>query len=463
METLARYLTVDEAAESLREIAAELGVGEFARIRNLEYVLPPFELVPLAPRVDLPLPRIAALAMDMDGSSTTTEPLALHALEYMVRRITGRPTAEAWGGLDVRLDHPHVIGSSNFRHTEFLLRRYREHVRPAAFTQAFVEAVCWTLACMYDPQRRRDVAQNARNCGLGPLLDDDEFRRLVRSKTVDLESLPRLVEPFVIRYGPAFHAAHESEQVAAALDVYYMRYHSILQRLQQDEGERVAREIFGAGGRALVEPMPGYDVLLPLVKGWLGDEIDALFEPLRQYLLDHPAVEHGRVELDAARPRLRRLAAHFRARPAKVALVTASIAYEAQACMKEVMRVVAGRVQAWGVPAGSRARLAERLADYRGVFDAFVTASDACEPRLKPHRDLYSLALFRMAIPRAEYGCCLGLEDTEPGIIALRAAGIGCAVALPNRDTSGQDYTAATEVIKGGLPELMLMRNLLLS
>ena len=47
--------------------------------------------------------------------------------------------------------------------------------------------------------------------------------------------------------------------------------------------------------------------------------------------------------------------------------------------------------------------------------------------------------------------------------MSLRAAGIGCAIALPNHDTSGQDYTAATEVVRGGLPELILARNLLLA
>ena len=96
------------------------------------------------------------------------------------------------------------------------------------------------------------------------------------------------------------------------------------------------------------------------------------------------------------------------------------------------------------------------------MFDGLVNASDACEHRLKPHRDLYSLALQQMSIPKKDYGCCVGLEDTEPGIIALRAAGIGCAVALPNRDTSRQDYSAATMVINGGLPELILRHNLLL-
>jgi beta-phosphoglucomutase-like phosphatase (HAD superfamily) len=115
------------------------------------------------------------------------------------------------------------------------------------------------------------------------------------------------------------------------------------------------------------------------------------------------------------------------------------------------------------VPADCRDRVTRQLEDYRAVFDGFVCASDACEPRLKPHRDLYALALYQMSIARADYPCVVGLEDTEPGVISLRAAGIGCAVALPNHDTSGQNYAAATEVVRGGLPELMLARNLLLT
>ncbi len=167
--------------------------------------------------------------------------------------------------------------------------------------------------------------------------------------------------------------------------------------------------------------------------------------------------------MDATRPRLVRLAEHFRRQPARVALVTASIAYEAHACMKEVVRVMAERVAEWPLPAAARQRLVEHLADYRAVYDGFVCATDTWEARLKPHRDLYSLALFQMSVPKAEYALCVGLEDTEPGIIALRAAGIGCAIALPNRDTHRQNYAAATEVIRGGLPEMILLHNLLLA
>jgi beta-phosphoglucomutase-like phosphatase (HAD superfamily) len=467
-EKLARYLDAAEAAEALRRLGGESGVTEFAQVRNLDYVFAPTELYPLAPRVRPPLERIAAFAVDMDGTSTTTEPLALHALEYMVRRFTGRLTKAEWPGLDEHLDYPYVIGNSNFRHTEFLIQRYRPQLDHAALTQAFVEAVCWTLANMADAQRRRDVTQNARNCGLADLLADAELRQLVGGQSsalpaaVNADNVGRQVAPLVRKYGPAFRPAHDAELVAAALGVYYMRYHSILRELEHGQGERLARELLGPGGRHLVEPMPAYEIFVPLVKGWLGPEADALYEPLREQLLRHTELGHTPAQLDAWRPRLARLAEHFGRQPAKLALVTASIAYETHACMKEVVHLMAQHVQDWPVPTECRLRLAERLADYRTVFDGFVCASDVWEARLKPHRDLYSLALFQMSVPKADYRYCVGLEDTEPGIISLRAAGVGCAIALPNRDTSRQDYSAAADVIRGGLPELILARNLLL-
>jgi beta-phosphoglucomutase-like phosphatase (HAD superfamily) len=462
MARLAEYLDCDGAAEQLKQLAAGLGVTEFARVRNLDYVYSPGELYPLAPRVHPPLERIAAFVVDMDGTSTTTEPLALHALQYMVRRFTGRLTRAEWPGLDPKLDYPHVIGNSNFRHTEFLVERYRAQLDRAALCQAFFEAVCWTLACMEDPQRRRDVTRNAQNCGLADLLNDPDFKRLVEVGKVTAENVGREVTPFVQRFAGAFRYEHLGELIPAALDIYYMRYHSILRLIEQGRGAELSRELLGESGRRLIEPMPGYDVFLPLIKGWLGAEIDGLHEPLRAEFLRHAPGDTPPAALDTAESRLVDLARHFQASPAKFALVTASISYEAHASMKEVIAVTAERVHAWPIAAEHRERIAEHLADYRAVFDGFVNATDACEHRLKPHRDLYSLALQQVSIPRSDYSCCVGLEDTEPGIIALRAAGIGCAVALPNRDTSEQDYSAATMIIEGGLPELILVHNLLL-
>jgi len=457
MENLAEYLDLDGAPQRLRRLAEQLGVSEFAVIRNLEYVFSPFEIYPLAPRVRPPLPHISAFVMDMDGTSTTTEPLALHALEYMVRRFTGRLTRDAWPGLDEQRDYPHVIGNSNFRHTEFLVERYREHLDPAALRQAFFEAVCWTLAVMDDAQRHQAVSEHARACGLGALLEDAEFRRLLASGQVSSATVGQLVEPFVARFGDAFRCAHSGQLVAAALDIYYMRYHSILHAIAAGRGAELSRELLGATGRRLIEPMPGYEVFLSLVKGWLSAADAGLCEVLltgRQ--------EGATLQPEAARACLSRLAEHFRRQPARVALVTASIRYEAEVTMREVLAVAAERVRGWPLSKGRRAELAERLANPAVVFDALVNASDACEHRLKPHRDLYSLALHELSLPKADYRFCVGLEDTEPGIIALRAAGIGCAVALPNRDTARQNYRAATLIVRGGLPELILGRNLLL-
>jgi beta-phosphoglucomutase-like phosphatase (HAD superfamily) len=462
MERLAEYLSVNESGPALAALGAETGATEFARVRNIDYVFAPYELYPLAPPPALPLERIVAFAVDMDGTSTTTEPLALHSLEYMVRRFTGRLTAAEWPGLDRQLDYPYVIGNSNFRHTEFLVGRYRDQIDRGALRKAFIEAVCWTLASMTDPQRRRDIVQNAVKCGLAGLLSDDGFQRVLAGGTVTTDTVGRLAEPFVRRFGPAFECRHEGELVGAALDVYYMRYHSIMRLIEEGKGEQLSQELLGQPGRHLIEPMPGYDVFVALIKGWLGPEVDALYEPLREHLLGRPELGHTRAELDGYRPRLVRLAEYFGRQPARLALVTASIAYEAHASMKEVTRVMREQVRTWPVPAACRDRVAERLADYLAVFDAFVNASDACEHRLKPHRDLYSLALHQMSIPKSDYACCVGLEDTEPGIIALRASGIGCAVALPNHDTSRQNYQAAIQVVRGGLPELILARNLLL-
>jgi hypothetical protein len=463
-----RYVGPAQVPERLAEVAADLGATEFACVPNIDYVYAPFEIYPLAPHVRPPLERIAALAVDMDGTSTTTEPLALHSLEYMVRRITGRLTRGEWAGLDEREDYPNVIGNSNFRHVEFLVQRYRDCLRADALRQAFFEALVWTLANMDDLQRRRDVTRNARNCGLSDLLRDAGFQSLTRPgaggrDAVTAENVGRRVEPLLTRFGSAFRCEEPVQRTPAALDVYYFRYHSILQRLGQADDRRLAAELLGDANQRLVAPMPGYDVFVALVKGWLGPEVEGLYDMLRAQLpettADTAVPDEHTVQGPAS---LVRLARHFAQDPARLALVTASIAFEAHTTMKEVMRVAAEQVRGWPIAAQHRERIGERLADYRAVFDGFVCASDACEHRLKPHRDLYSLALQQMAVPREQYRFCVGLEDTEPGIVALRAAGVGCAVALPNRDTARQDYSGATTIVRGGLPELVLVHNLLL-
>lgn len=453
---LARYTDPVESARILSEVCSELGVKEVAVVRNLGYSFSPFSLYPLAPRNTGFMDRIAAFAVDMDGTSTTTEPLALHALEHMVRRATNRMDRKEWTGLHEEKDYPFIIGNSNFFHTEFLLKRYGKEIREDALKEAFFEALLWTLANVPDKKRRDQVCSNALHCGLGPLLEDSSFRTLAAKGELEDGECMRLARDFLKRFGSFFQIQHFNEKVSAALDIYYHRYHSILKGIEKGDGERLSRELLGEEGKRLIAPMPGYGIFIALIKGWLGREAGRLFPGLAGTI---PAAEKKSGD---GRKRLAGLGLHFQSLPARFALVTASIGFEAQAVMKEVLRVVQEEVEDWNLTAEDRNRIQERFADPRSVFDGFSTASDSHEARLKPHPDLYTMALVQMSIPPEEYAFCVGIEDTEPGIVALRAAGFGKAVALVNRDTSGQDFSMASHVLHGGLPALILEENLFL-
>jgi hypothetical protein len=450
MEKLAKYLTPDESAAFLKNLIEELGCQEVAVVRNLDYVFSPFEFYPMAPKVTQDLDEIVAFAVDMDGTSTTTEPLALHSLEYMVRRFTGRMTKTDWDGLDPILDYPHVIGNSNFRHTEFLVKRYGLLIDHDAFRSAFFESLLWTLCNMDDKQRVKDISQNAVNCGLGCVLEDPEFKSLLSTKNVNEDNVASLVKPFIKKYGKKFDYDNPSAMVSAALDIYYTRYHSILQQIENGDSERLSIELLGEGNRRLIEPMPGYAVFIALIRGWLGESAGLLLSEL-----EHPE------DTECAK-RLSNLGKYFENKPAKIALVTASIAYEAHTVVREVFNVMREQVTRWPISTDMKRELKEKFGDYTAVYDGFVTASDSSELRLKPHRDLFSIGLYQMSIPKDDYCRCIGLEDTEPGVIALRAAGVGCAVALPNHDTSRQNYEAASHIVKGGLSELIVHHNLYL-
>jgi beta-phosphoglucomutase-like phosphatase (HAD superfamily) len=106
-----------------------------------------------------------------------------------------------------------------------------------------------------------------------------------------------------------------------------------------------------------------------------------------------------------------------------------------------------------------RAASRHYLKHYRNTYDAFITASDSTEIRLKPHRDLYSIALHQMNVPVKDFGNVIGFEDSESGTIAIRAAGIGRCIAVPFAQTKGHNFEAATLVCAGGVPEVVLEHN----
>ena len=128
--------------------------------------------------------------------------------------------------------------------------------------------------------------------------------------------------------------------------------------------------------------------------------------------------------------------------------------------MTEVFRVLQKQVENWNISKSKKELILDKFSDYKNVYDGFVTASDSSEIRLKPHRDLYSIALHQLGIPKEQFNQVVGFEDSESGTIAIRAAGIGLCVAVPFSDTQHHDLSTAAYVLKGGLPEAMVKYNL---
>jgi HAD superfamily hydrolase (TIGR01509 family) len=79
----------------------------------------------------------------------------------------------------------------------------------------------------------------------------------------------------------------------------------------------------------------------------------------------------------------------------------------------------------------------------RGLADFFaVTVCREDVARTKPDPALFATAVERLGVDPAH---AVAFEDSHHGTVAARAAGLTC-VAVPNRVTTGQDFTAATLV-----------------
>jgi len=447
-----KFVNPKQAVQLFLNLAEDHGVEEVAVVRNPSYVHPPFDLYVLAPRRRTVRERLLGVVKDMDGTTTTTEPLCIHSLEYMVRRITGRMEKRAWSGLDPKSDYPHIIGNSTTKHVEYLIRRYGDWIDQKAFKRAYLSSAIWTLSVGQDKGRRREVRNNLSVLGLGGLLNDDKFKDLITRRTFDETLVSRAVDHFLRNY--RVRLEDFTERVRAGIDIYYTRYHEILAAIARGQGERLSKELLPEG-RRLVEPMPGVGMFLALVKGWLGEDLELFFEEMREHLISQAG--YSPKQLDALRGRLAPLGRFFRKNPAKVAVVTSSIEYEADIVLNEVFNVIRKQISNWPLPEEKREKLLLRFQDPRSLYDGIVTATDSSEIRLKPHRDLYSIALHQLGISPDQFENVVGFEDSESGTIAIRAAGIGLCVAVPFTGTKGHDLSAASYVLHGGLPEAVLV------
>lgn len=448
--TLPKRCSSAEAAQ----LVARLG-DEFAVVRNPNYIHPPYELYPLAPRVATPRPELVAVVSDMDGTTTTTEHLCVYSLDYMVRRMTGRPAAGDWAGLGER-DHPHVIGNSTTKHVEYLVDTYGSELNRQAFLEALIESILWTLALSRDDLRRDEALTTAIRLGLADVLAGQSARQLIEHPAFSMDALRRTAHLLAAGNLGGFQPAERGDLVRGGIEIYYARYHQILDGIGQGQAETLARQLLGEG-RRLIEPMPGVGLFLAAIKGLITpQEAGVLFDAQAADLLRAkgrpvpPADAFGQMRAD-----FMAAVARFGAKPLPVAIVTSSLAYEARIVLGELFGVIRGMIAEWPLAHAGRERLLARFASPDDLYDGILTATDSSEIRLKPHRDLYSMALHRLGIGTDKFENVLGLEDSESGVIGIRASGIGLAVAVPFDQTLGHDLSAATKICPGGLPQVM--------
>jgi beta-phosphoglucomutase-like phosphatase (HAD superfamily) len=451
MSTIPKYTDAAHAAELITRNGEE-----FAVVENPSYVFPPYDIYPLSRKAQTLDGALAGAVMDMDGTTTTTEPLCIHSLEMMVRRITGREHDTAWPGLNPERDYPHIIGNSTTKHVEYLIRTYRDDIQDKALQQFYIYGAAWTLGKAADEGRRKEVANTCAALGIGALLKDSRFVTLQKAHDLDDPEARTVVDALAAEYGPKMAFTSVSAIVRAAIDIYYQRYHFILALLDSGKAQGLNASILGDPHKHLICAMPGIGVYLALIKGWLGDDADQCYGILRDHLVKEGMAA---ADVDALRPRLASLGKRFAAKPAAVGVVTSSIYYEANIVLNEVFRVIREELAGWDISPALRARLAEGFSSPSAYYDGIITASDSSEIRLKPHRDLYSIALHQLGISPEDFNKVAGFEDSESGTIAIRAAGIPVCCALPFHETRNHTFTAATHVAQGGIPEVILVHN----
>ena len=418
----------------------KLPKGEFACIKNPEGVFPEYEYVPLAKKKN-ELKDIRTIVCDMDGTTTTTENLCIHSLEFMVRKISDRMDLSQWHGLDEGKDYPHIIGNSTTRHVEYLIDTYRFNIDEKAIVKAFIEAAVWFFRYGKDPSRVKEVQVSCKILNCEGIENDIELtdKELVR------------------KYKNSCQIDSKSKIVRASIDIYYRRYHEILMAVDKNEAIPMAELIHDMNIKNLIEPMPGVAIFISMIKGWLS-ETDV--KDLTPVLKKEYAIKTG-TEYDKDSD-ISELASYFKVQPVKLALVTSSIFYEADIVIRQVFEAVRNEIKSWPLKAEKKRELDRCFSNYHRVYDAFVTANDSHEIRLKPHRDLYSIALNTLHVALQDLDKVMGFEDSESGTIAIRAAGIPCAVALPFAETAGHDLSAASQIVQGGLPEVILEHKLFL-
>jgi beta-phosphoglucomutase-like phosphatase (HAD superfamily) len=455
-----KFSTIEKTNRLFSKMAKTLRTKDVAIVKNPEYIYPLFDFYALAPKIKKPLKEIYGIICDMDGTTTTTETLCLHSLEVMVRRITDREDAKKWRGLDHQKDYPNIIGNSTTKHVEYLIKTYSNDIKKPSMKMAYFKAALWTLLFGQDEGRRKDVLDNLKVFGVEGLLKDKIFIDFAKKQNKTFEGIDPLADLFFKQLQNKFILEDFNNIVRAAIDIYYHRYHEILWLINAGRGKKLSLELFADPNKRLIEPMPGVGVYLAAMKGWLGKDLSLFYKVIENHLIGHLVLKRGKISFGGSdKNDLVKLGNYFAKNPAKIAIVTSSIFYEANIVLNEVFRVVVEQIDGWPISSQKKKFLKEKFSSYRNIYDCFITASDSSEIRLKPHRDLYSIALHRLGLIPKDFDKIIGYEDSESGTIAIRAAGVGKCVAVPFSDTAGHNLNAAVHILNGGLFEALFVYN----
>ncbi len=463
MDNIPKFLTIAEASDWSQKSWSQNGSQQVAVVRNPSYIYAPLEFYPLAPKPTRPLESIHGIVKDMDGTTTTTEVLCLHSLEWMVRAISDTQSKTQWSGLSHQSDYPHVIGNSTTKHVEYLLTTYADRFDATNCLQAWILAAAWTLVHGRDEGRRKETQANFSALGLQGLAEDARFIKWINSQQVFGNESQSLAKQLATEYLESFKAVELRDRVRAAIDIYYMRYHLILAAIAEGRAEQFAEELSLDSGTGMIEPLPAVGIFLAAVSGLLGKELSVFYDELRHRLSASCPDAVPDESVTAGRARIAALGAYLAAHPVPLAVVTSSISYEANIVLAEVFKSLRADVADWAVSDQIKESLEKLFSTPQSCYSAIITASDSSEIRLKPHRDLYSLALHTMGIARENFDKVIGFEDSESGVIAIRAAGVGLSVAVPFADTGGHDLSAAAAILPGQMPQALLAKRLFLA
>ncbi len=435
---------------------------DFAIIHNPQNIFPPYEIIPIAHKINTKRDHIAAFVSDMDGTTTTTEELCLYSLEFMIRVMSGKFTIVEWHGLDKTIDYPNIIGNSTTKHVEFLINRYNNFFIKPFIEKAYIKAIIWQLIFGKDKVRKEEILNNLKLFKVENLLEDSNFQNLFsEADAKNFDSDSKLIY-LMQTYSPKFDDKVFSHLIKLGIDIYYFKYHEILHRINNGESKQIAHDLFNDENKALIEPMPGIITFLALIKGKLKGYTDYFVNILIEDYKHKAGEPLVKIDESSLSITLLKLSEYFEKNPAKIGIVTSSIYYEANIVLNEVFSVIRTKLEHYQIPDDLKEDLGKFFEDYKLVYNTIVTASDSNEIRLKPHRDLYSIALQNLHVQKEEFINVIGIEDSESGTFAIRSAGIGCSVAVPFAQTSSHNFEAASIIAKGGIPELIINNKLLL-